>query len=126
MTTSLPQNDQQSPTVTPNATERTTLVPKGREDRASVQRNLIEAIMQPYTLVSLVLIGGGLAISFIDPKGLMLLVVAVVIVLFLRLGYTRRAALREGNDLQRRTITLLQEQNALLYRLARRGGEVEE
>lgn len=125
MTTSLPQNDLQSPVATPNAPERTTLVPKSREDRAGVQKGLIEAIMRPYTLVSLVLIGGGLAISFIDPKGLVVLLVVVVTVLFLRLGYTRRAALREGNDLQRRIIALLQQQNALLVRQAPRDGEVE-
>ncbi|MBB5235990.1 hypothetical protein [Deinococcus budaensis] len=117
MTTSLPHNDPQSPT------ERTTLVPKGREDRVSAQKGLIEVIMQPYTLVSLVLIGGGLAISFIDPKGLVLLLVAVVIVLGLRLGYTTRQGVREGNDLQRRTITLLQQQNALLARQVPRDDE---
>ncbi|MFC5849577.1 hypothetical protein [Deinococcus petrolearius] len=124
MTTSLPQNDPQSPAATPTPTERTTLVPKGREDRASAQKGLIEAIMQPYTLVSLVLIGGGLAISFIDPKGLVLLLVAGVIVLGLRLGYTTRQGVREGNDLQRRTITLLQQQNALLARQVPRDDEV--
>lgn len=125
MTTVQPQNDPQSHVAMPNVPDRTTLVPKGQEDRASTQKGLIEAIMQPYTLVSLVLIGGGLAISFIDPKGLVLLLVAVVIVLFLRLGYTRRQDVREGNDLQRRTITLLREQNAMLYRLVQQDGEVE-
>ncbi|TDE84950.1 hypothetical protein [Deinococcus sp. S9] len=84
--------------------------------RAEVRDNLMNGLFTPYTFLCVVLLLGGLSLTLFDAKGIPFLIIAAVLVAFIRLLYTIRAELRAGNALQ-------QENNRLL-RLSIQSGNV--
>ena len=61
--------------------------------RAEIRDNLVNGLFTPYTFLCVVLLLGGVALTGFDAKGLPLLVIAAVLVAFIRLLYTIRAEL---------------------------------
>ena len=84
--------------------------------RAEVRDNLMNGLFTPYTFLCVVLLLGGLSLTLFDAKGIPFLIIAAVLVAFIRLLYTIRAELRAGNALQ-------QENNRLL-RLSIQSGRI--
>lgn len=88
-----------------------------RQGRAAFRDNIINSIFNPYTFLCLILVIGGAALLGMDAKGLPILIVALVLAAIIRLLWTIREELREGNK-QR------QEQAKVLRALVMRGSEL--
>lgn len=71
-----------------------------RENRAAMRDTIINSFFNPYTFLCLLLVIGGLALVGMDAKGFPLLIVALVMAATLRLLWTIREELRQGNKFQ--------------------------
>ena len=87
-----------------------------REGRAKARDTIINNLFNPYTFLCILLALGGLALLLMDAKGLPLLIVSLVLAATVRLLWTIREELREGNR-QR------QAQAQILRALVLRGGD---
>ena len=70
----------------------------GKTRRATMRDSLVNSIFNPYTFLCLILLIGGVAVAWIDAKGIPLLLVAATLAAVLRLLWTIREELREANS----------------------------
>lgn len=73
-----------------------------KANRRAMREATVQSIMNPYTLLSAILIIFGLALVRLDAKGVPILLLILTVVAVIRLLYSIRSELRRWTELQSR------------------------